>query len=134
MVKSAVITCAESYSDPGAYLAHVDSSGHPPRHYVAMAPKAKAKKTADAPAVPAETTHAAAHAAPKEADHASKSSDTLPLVFGVDLDAPGDIEDDSTVLAPIAKFAILGMICLMSFAIRLFAVVRYESVCCVALE
>lgn len=96
-----------------------------------MAPKAKAKKTADAPAAPAETAHA--HAAPKDvADNAAKSGDNARLlVFGVDLEAPGDIEDDSTVLAPIAKFAILGMICLMSFAIRLFAVVRYESVCCV---
>lgn len=95
-----------------------------------MAPKAKAKKTADAPAAPAETAHA--HAAPKDAaDHAAKSGDARPLVFGVDLEAAGDIEDDSTVLAPIAKFAILGMICLMSFAIRLFAVVRYESVRCV---
>jgi asparagine N-glycosylation enzyme membrane subunit Stt3 len=28
----------------------------------------------------------------------------------------------------VCKFALLGLICLMAFAIRLFAVVRYESV------
>jgi hypothetical protein len=50
------------------------------------------------------------------------------LVFGLDPNSPVDIEDQSNVLAPVAKYGILGMICLMSFAIRLFAVVRYESV------
>ena len=37
-------------------------------------------------------------------------------------------EEDLTGLPVILKFAILGLICAMAFFIRLFAVVRYESV------
>ena len=55
--------------------------------------------------------------------------DPTRIVFGVDLDDPRDAEDDMNALVPVAKFVILAMICLMSFSIRLFAVVRYESVC-----
>lgn len=55
-------------------------------------------------------------------------NDPTRVVFGVDLDDPRDAEDDENALAPVAKYAILAMICLMSFSIRLFAVVRYESV------
>ena len=90
-----------------------------------MAPKAKHHKAA-----------AAAAAAPVDSDvHATPTSkpvvehsSTGRFVFGVNLDDPRDVEDDDHVLVPVAKFAILAMICLMSFAIRLFAVVRYESV------
>lgn len=35
---------------------------------------------------------------------------------------------DLSGIPTILKFSILGLICLLSFAIRLFAVVRYESV------
>ena len=31
-------------------------------------------------------------------------------------------------LSTVAKYAILGLICILAFSIRLFAVVRYESV------
>lgn len=105
-----------------------------------MAPVSKTTKAKKKIADPAAEAHAPYHAA--AADHkvpttpapasSKKESDakdeTANLVFGVSLDSPHDIEDDANVLAPIAKYAILGMICLMSFAIRLFAVVRYESV------
>ncbi|KAL0590352.1 hypothetical protein ABG067_001598 [Albugo candida] len=36
--------------------------------------------------------------------------------------------DDSGMITSITKYVILAMICLLSFSIRLFAVVRYESV------
>lgn len=101
-----------------------------------MAPastKAKAKKKAADPAAadvdaPTPTPAPAAPATASSHHHAHAAKKTDDLVFGVSLDNPHDIEDESSVLAPIAKYAILGMICLMSFAIRLFAVVRYESV------
>ena len=35
---------------------------------------------------------------------------------------------DLSGIPTVVKFAVLGLICLLSFAIRLFAVVRYESV------
>ena len=44
---------------------------------------------------------------------------------GLELD-PRD--DDSSWLSPVLKFAALGLICLISFSIRLFAVARWESV------
>lgn len=72
--------------------------------------------------------------AKKPADYSNVCSPTIveasktSVVFGVDSSFNGDVEDDSSIIAPIAKYGILGMICLMSFAIRLFAVVRYESV------
>lgn len=95
-----------------------------------MAPASKTKAKKGDAAAPA-PSHAPTHA--HDVPSSKKESDTVPassdgFVFGVNLDDPRDIEDDSSVLAPIAKYAILGMICLMSFAIRLFAVVRYESV------
>lgn len=102
-----------------------------------MAPT-KSKKNAAAAA--GDATHAAAahahEATPKKAaaepHHAANAHANAGagFVFGVNLEDPRDVEDESSVLAPIAKYAILGMICLMSFAIRLFAVVRYESVRC----
>ncbi|KAF1334860.1 Dolichyl-diphosphooligosaccharide-protein glycosyltransferase, partial [Globisporangium splendens] len=100
---------------------------------MAPASKTKTKKKLADPAADAHapSSHASAASMPSapsskaEKPVEAKASNT---VFGVSLDSPHDIEDDSNVLAPIAKYAILGMICLMSFAIRLFAVVRYESV------
>ncbi len=85
---------------------------------------AKGKKKSDAGAPEAEnaTTSTTASISKNETREETK------LIFGVDPKSSIDIEDQSSVLAPIAKYAILGMICLMSFAIRLFAVVRYESV------
>lgn len=99
-----------------------------------MAPASKTKtkkKVADPTAdAHAPSAPAAAAAAPAPSSRGAEPvEDASKLVFGVSLDSPHDIEDESNVLAPTAKYAILGMICLMSFAIRLFAVVRYESVC-----
>lgn len=102
-----------------------------------MAPVSKTTKAKKKLADPAAEAHAppADHDAPTTPAPASSKKESeakdeaANLVFGVSLDSPHDIEDDANVLAPIAKYAILGMICLMSFAIRLFAVVRYESVC-----
>ncbi|GLD93804.1 hypothetical protein PINS_up002409 [Pythium insidiosum] len=90
-----------------------------------MAPKGKAKKArqdSDEHAEPHVANAQAEELPPVETDADEN------LVFGVSLDSPVDVEDEANVLAPVAKYAILGMICLMSFAIRLFAVVRYESV------
>lgn len=36
--------------------------------------------------------------------------------------------DRGRVLAPVLKYTLLGLICLIAFSIRLFAVVRWESV------
>jgi hypothetical protein len=41
--------------------------------------------------------------------------------------APAEVE--ATTIGPVARYTALGLICLMAFAIRLFAVVRWESVC-----
>jgi asparagine N-glycosylation enzyme membrane subunit Stt3 len=41
---------------------------------------------------------------------------------------PPSLPQDLSGIPTIVKFGILGVICLLSFAIRLFAVVRYESV------
>ena len=94
-----------------------------------MAPKAKHHKAAAAAAAAPALRDTDVPASPpprpkRDADHRSSAR----VVFGVDLDDPRDVEDDEHVLVPVTKFAILAMICLMSFAIRLFAVVRYESV------
>lgn len=99
-----------------------------------MAPKSKGRKRGESESVgeapPSASEQPSTPPGTKSAHAESTTSiDTETLVFGVNLEARGDVEDDSNVLAPIAKYAILGMICLMSFAIRLFAVVRYESVC-----
>ncbi|RLN13773.1 hypothetical protein BBJ28_00013586, partial [Nothophytophthora sp. Chile5] len=91
-----------------------------------MAPKSKSKRAAAAAEEPDSPHTASEHQ--QHAPSMEKQADSDRVVFGVDLDDPRDVEDDAHVLAPIAKYAILGMICLMSFAIRLFAVVRYESV------
>lgn len=40
-----------------------------------------------------------------------------------------ELDDLSNPWANIIKFFILGLICLLAFCVRLFAVVRYESVC-----
>jgi hypothetical protein len=86
-----------------------------------MAPKSKSKKAA--------ASEDSGNESPVEVPVSAKqTSDPTRTVFGVDLDDPRDVEDDQTALVPVAKYAILAMICLMSFAIRLFAVVRYESV------
>ena len=37
-------------------------------------------------------------------------------------------DEDAHFLAPVIKYALLGLICVLSFAIRLFAVVKWESV------
>jgi hypothetical protein len=100
----------------------------------AMAAKSKAKKrdvhaddtTGESATAP--PSEPATPVASKDAHAAQPAASKKHLVFGVDLDSTEDIEDDSNALVPVAKYAILGMICLMSFAIRLFAVVRYESV------
>ncbi|CAI5734489.1 unnamed protein product [Hyaloperonospora brassicae] len=92
-----------------------------------MAPKAKHHKEAAAAAAPA-VRDTAAHAPPPRPKRDAAHRSSARVVFGVDLDDPRDAEDDEHVLVPVTKFAILAMICLMSFAIRLFAVVRYESV------
>ncbi|KDO31570.1 hypothetical protein SPRG_03499 [Saprolegnia parasitica CBS 223.65] len=56
--------------------------------------------------------------------------DQSKVIFGVPVSSPPgyDIEDDSSTLAPVLKYGLLAAICLMSFSIRLFSVVRYESV------
>lgn len=97
---------------------------------VSKTPKAKKKLADPAAEAHAPSTSTDRDAPPTPAPAGKKESEAKDegLVFGVSLDSPNDIEDDANVLAPIAKYAILGMICLMSFAIRLFAVVRYESV------
>lgn len=56
----------------------------------------------------------------KEEDNVSSFKTSTP-VFGVDVE---DLSGIPTVL----KWTILGLICLLAFSIRLFAVVRYESV------
>ncbi|KAF1772160.1 Oligosaccharyl transferase, STT3 subunit [Phytophthora cactorum] len=88
-----------------------------------MAPKSKAKK---ATASSDDSGNESPVVDPTPAKQVN--SDPTRVVFGVDLDDPRDAEDDENALAPVAKYAILAMICLMSFSIRLFAVVRYESV------
>lgn len=50
------------------------------------------------------------------------------ILFGVDTRSSHDVEDDEFAFANVIKYTILALICLMSFLIRLFAVVRYESV------
>ena len=57
----------------------------------------------------------------KEEDNVSSLATTSTPVFGVDVE---DLSGIPTVL----KWTILGLICLLAFSIRLFAVVRYESV------
>ena len=37
-------------------------------------------------------------------------------------------EEEVSDIAPVARYTALGIICLMAFSIRLFAVVRWESV------
>ncbi|EQC37096.1 dolichyl-diphosphooligosaccharide-protein glycosyltransferase [Saprolegnia diclina VS20] len=56
--------------------------------------------------------------------------DQSQVIFGVPVSSPPgyDIEDDSSTLAPVLKYGLLAAICLMSFSIRLFSIVRYESV------
>lgn len=95
-----------------------------------MAPKSKSKKreAAEPEAAPASAPAPADASASASADYEPEEAAAGGAVFGVAADARGDADDDASALAPTAKFAILGMICLMSFAIRLFAVVRYESV------
>ncbi|EEY58025.1 dolichyl-diphosphooligosaccharide-protein glycosyltransferase subunit STT3A, putative [Phytophthora infestans T30-4] len=88
-----------------------------------MAPKSKAKK-ATASSDDSENESPVVDPTPAK----QVNSDPTRVVFGVDLDDPRDVEDDENAVAPVAKYAILAMICLMSFSIRLFAVVRYESV------
>jgi len=56
----------------------------------------------------------------KEEENVSSLATSTP-VFGVDVE---DLSGIPTVL----KWTILGLICLLAFSIRLFAVVRYESV------
>lgn len=43
----------------------------------------------------------------------------------VDLSCKDECDD---AFSPVLRYSILGLICLVSFLIRLFAVVRYESV------
>ncbi|KAF0720808.1 Aste57867_3 [Aphanomyces stellatus] len=56
--------------------------------------------------------------------------DQSSFVFGVPVESPAgfDIEDSSSPLASLVKYGLLALICVLSFAIRLFSVVRYESV------
>jgi hypothetical protein len=44
---------------------------------------------------------------------------------GLEMDPEGD---ESSWLSPVLKYSALGLICLISFSIRLFAVARWESV------
>lgn len=71
----------------------------------------------------------------KKCDNSSSSTIIIPSEFACfetdlrDLDNNIDAEDSlSMILSPVLKYGILALICLMSFLIRLFAVVRYESV------
>ncbi|KAM3570535.1 hypothetical protein VYU27_007414, partial [Nannochloropsis oceanica] len=58
--------------------------------------------------------------------HATMAAKTAEWESKGDAGVVGD--DDLSGIPTILKFGILGIICLLSFAIRLFAVVRYESV------
>ena len=86
-----------------------------------MSSKGKSKKKSNA--IPKSSSSVA-----KKTDEIEDMSTIQNVVFGVDLRKSGDHEDDSATITPPFKFAILALICIMSFGIRLFAVVRYESV------
>ena len=53
----------------------------------------------------------------------ASDNDGLSVVY-----SGGDVAEHQNVFSNILLVAILGLICLLSFAIRLFAVVRWESV------
>ena len=59
-----------------------------------------------------------------EKSYETLSSPSLYL-FGL---ATHENEEGETVWTPLLKYIILGLICVLSFSIRLFAIVRYESV------
>lgn len=63
--------------------------------------------------------------APKPGGKQPVASPTVTKKSSQDNDPLGD---ESSWLSPVMKFSALGLICLMSFSIRLFAVARWESV------
>lgn len=68
-------------------------------------------------------------AAPTTTAKAKFSINREDFLFGIEtshLDV--DHEDSMQEMTPMLKYVLLGMICLMAFSIRLFSVVRYESV------
>lgn len=63
---------------------------------------------------------------PKSAEKAKAVDTPRPSnTKGLQNDPEGD---ESSWVSPVLKYTILGLICLISFSIRLFAVARWESV------
>ncbi len=66
------------------------------------------------------------HRPPRDEDEGEKLDNIQNITAEYVPQLPSD--EEANFYAPVVKYALLGLICLLSFAIRLFAVVRWESV------